>query len=84
MKEFFSFDTMITPKIIKVLFWIGLVVSGIYGLILIFAGLGEGEGILSILGLVVFVVGALITRVYSELLIIMFKIHETLNDIKNK
>jgi len=93
-KDFISFDRMITPIIIKILFWIGLVGSAISGIVLFFSGLitGISDGsfgaifggfLLGLLGgIVVFVLGALVTRIYSELLILAFQINETLTDIK--
>ena len=93
IKKFVSFDSMITPVIIKVIFWIGLIASAIFGLISIFSGLAimfsgygaGGEGfIVFIGGLATIVIGALLTRVYCELLIIFFKMHESLNKINEK
>ena len=78
-KEFVSFDKMLTPTLIKVIFWVGVVFSVLPGLILMFDG-----GIAVILGLITIVVGPLITRVYCELLIIFFKIHESLTDLNRK
>ena len=95
LKGFFSFERMITPVIIKVLFWIGLIGSGIAGIASFFTillgGIARG-GFGQILGgfllgliaaIVTFALGALITRIYAELLILFFRINETLTDIKN-
>ncbi|WP_339181535.1 DUF4282 domain-containing protein [Oceanobacillus sp. FSL W7-1293] len=84
MNKFFSFEEMITPIIIKVLFWIGLAASVIFGLITIFTGIIEEEFLLIFSGLLTIVVGSLLVRVYCELLIIMFKIYETLKQIRDK
>jgi len=83
MKKFFNFNEMITPTIIKVLLWVGLGISVVYGLVVMFMGFVSGEGIITLAGLFALVVGPILVRVYCELLIIMFKIHDTLNDIKN-
>lgn len=94
-KDFFSFERMITPVIIKVLFWIGLIGSGIAGIVSFFSlllggiargGFGQilGGFLLGLIAAVVsFALGALVTRIYSELLILFFRINETLTDIKN-
>lgn len=84
MNKFFSFEEMITPIIIKVLFWIGLAASVIFGLITIFTGIIEEEFLLIFSCLLTIVVGSLLVRVYCELLIIMFKIYETLKQIRDK
>ncbi|CEI81672.1 hypothetical protein J18TS1_26120 [Oceanobacillus oncorhynchi subsp. incaldanensis] len=84
MNKFFSFEEMITPIIIKVLFWVGLAASVIFGLITIFTGIIEEEFLLIFSGLLTIVIGSLLVRVYCELLIIMFKIYETLKQIRDK
>lgn len=84
MNKFFSFEEMITPIIIKVLFWVGLAASVIFGLITIFTGIIEEEFLLIFSCLLTIVIGSLLVRVYCELLIIMFKIYETLKQIRDK
>lgn len=83
--DFLSFRRMITPLIIQVLFWIGVVVSVIAGLIMIVAGAvddyGGGEQVL--IGLTVFVLGPIVVRIWCELLILFFRMNETLTEIKN-
>jgi hypothetical protein len=94
-KDFFSFERMITPVIIKIIFWVGLIGSGIVGIVsffsLLIGGISRG-GFGQILGgfflglvaaVASFALGALITRIYAELLILFFRINETLTDIKN-
>ncbi len=94
LKNFLSFERMITPVIIKVLFYIGLVASVIGGIAIfigsVIAGFmdgGVGAILLGLIGgliggiLTVFL-GALATRIYAELLILFFRINETLTDIK--
>ncbi|HOM67057.1 MAG TPA: DUF4282 domain-containing protein [Brevefilum fermentans] len=93
-KNFLSFERMITPVIIKVLFYIGLVVSVIGGIVVfigsVIAGFADG-GVGSILlgliggligGVLTVFLGVLATRIYAELLILFFRINETLTDIK--
>lgn len=83
VKSFLSFDRMITPSVIKILYYIGLVVVIIGGLISIFTGLfgAFGGGRMVIMGLIWLVVGPIMVRVYCELLIVAFKIHENLAEI---
>ncbi|WP_423188951.1 DUF4282 domain-containing protein [Alkalibacterium sp. f15] len=77
-KSFLNFDNMITPKIIQILFYIGLAITLVIGLVMIFSG----ESIFG--GLVVILVGPLLIRVNCELIIVIFKIHEALQDIRYK
>jgi len=78
--QFTSFDKMITPTIIKILFWLGLVVSVIAGFILIVTGATSryGGGGQVLIGLLTLVIGPLAVRLQCEFIIIMFKIHESL------
>jgi hypothetical protein len=85
---------MITPVIIKILFWIGLIASAVGGIAVFISGLTPAfsgrrfpAAAFSILlgllgGILTFALGALITRINSELLIIIFRINETLTNIK--
>lgn len=76
-KDILFFDDMLTPKIITVIYWLGLL-SVVFGAIgLIFAG-----NFFSGLGLLIF--GAVGVRVWCELLIVMFKIHENLKKLADK
>jgi hypothetical protein len=94
LKNFLSFERMITPVIIKVVFYIGLVGSAIGGIVFFFTMLiagFQGGGFGAILGrfligliggLLIVFLGALVTRIYAETLILVFRINETLTDIK--
>ena len=77
MKEFLHFDKMITTSIIKFVFWIGAGLSIIAGLIMMIGG-----GVAVLFGLLTIVFGPLVVRIYCELLIVFFKIHEALQDLK--
>jgi hypothetical protein len=94
LKNFLSFERMITPVIIKVVFYIGLVGSAIGWIVFFFTMLiagFQGGGFGAILGrfligliggLLIVFLGALVTRIYAETLILVFRINETLTDIK--
>lgn len=84
MNNFFSFDTMITPAIIKFVFWLGLAVTVLVGLGLVLGGLaGDGGGSLVVLGLVYLVLGPILVRVYCELIIVLFRMHDALREIRD-
>ena len=79
MGDYLTFRKMITPIIIQIVFWIGAVVIFIMGIVTI--ANGGSEYIIS--GLVIMFFGPILWRVYCELLILMFRINETVTDIKN-
>jgi hypothetical protein len=85
LADFLAFRTMLTPVLIKVLFWIGIAGCVIAGLGQLVMALQFG----SLLGglfaaLVILVVGPIFVRVYCELMILLFRIHETLQEIKEQ
>ena len=84
MNEFLKFRVMIAPVVIQVLFWIGVAGCIIVGIIGFFSSIAAGDfgGVLG--SLLVLVLGPIGVRVYAELLLILFRIYETLVDIKNK
>jgi len=90
-KDFLSFRRMVTPVIIKMFFWINVVVNfAITGLLfatLVITLLNNVEYIYAALIAfslpVVLAIIFLVIRVYSELFIIIFQINETLTDIRN-
>ncbi|MFK2827105.1 DUF4282 domain-containing protein [Bacillus sp. B190/17] len=86
MDRFLSFDKMVTPTIIKIIFWVGVVMSVLSGIGTIAAGISSpyGSGLGVIMGLLTLVIGPLLVRVYCELLIIFFKMHESLKRIETQ
>ena len=119
MKDFFEFRKMITPFIVQISFWIGIVTTEIVGICVIVSGvvtlsqpaasvtiggmpgqisfirpqppgpfgslLGEGSGWLAIGGgLLYMVLGPILVRVYCELLILAFRIYDTLVEIRDQ
>ncbi len=86
MGDFSSFRTMVTPVIIHILFWVGAILCLIAGAILIIYGatryqMGQGRYLWQ--GVLLFLLGPLAVRVYCEILIIFFRINETLTEIKH-
>lgn len=84
LKDFANFDNMLTPAIIKILFWLGVALSIVIGLGMIVQGITSnfGGGFTVFVGLLWLVLGPVATRIYCELLIVVFKIHENLVGIK--
>jgi hypothetical protein len=77
MKDLLTFDTMFTPKIITVIYFLTIASVLIGGVAVIFNGSIIG-GILTIL------FGAILARVYCEILIVVFKMNEALQEIRKK
>lgn len=86
MEDFLKFKKMITPIIIQILFWIGVIICVIVGIAAIVGGLSAqyGGGASVFLGLLWLLLGPLAVRVYCELLIVIFAINDTLTEMKNK
>ncbi|WNO60834.1 DUF4282 domain-containing protein [Rheinheimera sp. MMS21-TC3] len=79
MRELFFFDSMLTPKIITFVYWLLLLAVLISGLGAMFTQYGSfvsGVGIL--------VLGSIGVRIWCEMLIVLFKIHENLRKIADK
>ena len=74
--DFLSFRKMITPVIIQVVFWLGVV-----GCVLM--GLGAVVGGRGLYGLALIVVGPIAVRIECELLILLFRMHDALQDIRS-
>ena len=81
MREFLFFDNMLTPKFIVGIYWLLLLMVALSGLGIIF-GMVPGFGFFH--GLLILVVGALLTRVYCEVMIVLFKMNEALQEIRKK
>ncbi len=78
MQEFISFDRMVTPVLIKIIYWLATIVVVIVGLA--FFGM-EDYGPVS--GVLVLIFGPIAVRVYAEMLIVLFKISESLVSIRD-
>lgn len=86
MKDFLAFRTMLTPVIIQILFWIGVIICLIIGSMMIFYGAtqyGIDEDYYLLKGILLFLLGPLGVRIYCEILIVFFRIHDTLREIKH-
>ena len=73
---------MITPVIIQILFWVGVALCIIFGIGYIAVGSRYAAGG-PLYGLMLLIFGPLVVRIYCEILIIFFRINETLTEIKH-
>ena len=83
MKDFLAFRTMVTPILIQVFFWLGVLTCLTVGLIFIGFGVHFDYAKNIYKGLLFVILGPLFVRVYCEVLIIFFRINETLTEIKH-
>ena len=82
MSDFWAFRIMVTPVIIQVLFWIGVITCLIVGLFSIFSG----DYLMTrhvFKGIMIIIFGPIVVRIYCEILIVIFRINETLTEIKH-
>jgi predicted Zn finger-like uncharacterized protein len=91
--DFLLFRRMIAPIVIQVLFWIGLLICVIMAGFQVISGIllatgKSGSPWLAVLGifggLVILTVGPFVVRLYAELLILSFRIYETLTEIRDR
>ncbi len=84
MKEIFVFNSMLTPKIITIVYWLLLLFVLIGGIGTMFSspyGFSFGQ---FLMGLAAIVGGVIFARIWCELLIVLFKIHENIKTIASK
>ena len=84
MRDALFFDTMITPKIITLVYWlmlIGVVLAGLGSMFTGYGGFGFGK---FLMGLVYIVFGVIGARIWCELLIVLFKMNEALQELRQK
>jgi hypothetical protein len=75
---------MVTPIIIQIVFWIGVVACVVGGLMVMFVIELPGPKAQQFLsGLALLLLGPVAVRVYCEVFILLFRMNETLTDIKN-
>ncbi|HUD59790.1 MAG TPA: DUF4282 domain-containing protein [Acetobacteraceae bacterium] len=82
MSEFLSFDTFIAPKIIRIVFVLGLLLIALGTLIRVLWGIWSFS-ILSgvIMPLIAACIVALMWRIYCELILVFFDMRDKLADI---
>lgn len=90
MRDLFRFDAMVTPKIITFLYWLMLAGAAVFGLAVLVKGFGTmrysgfaGFGMI-VAAPILAVLWALLARIYCEIMIVLFKINEALQDIRSK
>ncbi len=91
--DFLLFRRMIAPVVIQVLFWLAVLGCFIWAGFSVISGIVAATGksgspwlaVLGIAGgLVAIIVGPFVCRIYAELLILSFRIYETLTEIRDR
>ena len=84
MRNLFFFDAMLTPKIITFVYWLLLLFAVIVGLGSMFGGYGGVTFGKFLMGFGIIVGGAVGARIWCELSIVLFKIHENIKKVADK
>lgn len=81
MGEFLTFKKFIAPVVIQVVFWLGVVGCIGYGIYVI-VQLGRYGGQFVLTGILTILLGPIVVRLYCEILVVFFRIYETLLAIR--
>ena len=76
MSDFLSFRTMITPGIMKVFCYLGMIIC-------VVVGGAMAAGVDPIGGIGIVILGPIVVRIYSELMIVIFEIHGELKKMND-
>ena len=76
MKDFLNYKYMITPGILKILSYIAMVGCVIAGIFTAFVEPVSGIGMI--------VLGPIVARIYTELMLVIFEIHSELKSLNGK
>jgi hypothetical protein len=89
-RDLFQWERFITPQVIKVFYWLAVLLSVLYGLTGIFTGIlamavNPFGGVIAIVGsLISVLIGVLVARIVAEFVLITFRINEHLGAIRNR
>ncbi len=78
MGDFLRFETMITPVVIEIIFWIAVIITIIGGIVTMTRG---GWSVLG--GFLILILGPIAARIYCEILIVFFRINDHLRAIQH-
>ena len=85
--DFLLFRSMIVPYLIQILFWLGVavcVLTGILTMLSAFVVEGRSKVVPVLTGLAWLIAGPVGVRIYCELLMVLFRIYDTLRDIRDR
>jgi hypothetical protein len=76
MKAFLNYEYMITPGVLKILSYIAMVVVVVMGVLALAAD--------TVTGVSMIVLGPIAVRIYAELMLVIFEVHNELKKIANR
>lgn len=82
--DFLTFRKMLTPVVIQIIFWVGIVLCVIGGIVGIVVSAVGNEAIGILYGILVLILGPIAVRIYCELLIVIFRINDNLSEMNKK
>jgi len=89
-RDLFQWERFITPSIIKVFYWLAIIITtllGLYGLLqgLLLIAVHPLLSLFSMLASVIgILIGVIFARIIAEFVLIMFRINEHLGAIRNR
>jgi hypothetical protein len=86
VKNIFTFQTMWSTKLITLIYWVSLFVVVVFGLSVIFGGAGteEAKEASILIGTGIILIGTVSARLWCEMFVVIFKIHDNLKVIADK
>jgi hypothetical protein len=90
IRDLFQWERFITPSIIKIFYWLAVVMAVLGGLQSVLSGLGALlsnpiVGLIAIIaGVLVALVGVIFARIGAEFILIVFRINEHLGAIRSQ
>lgn len=92
LNMFLQWDQFLFPKIVRILYFVGLAVIAVVSVVVAFGallgGFAANAALAGLLGFVAILIGGAIGlvlwRVYIELLMVLFSIHDRLTEIRDQ
>lgn len=81
--DYLAFRQMITPIMIQIIFWIGAVLSSMAGIFMMISSIRIDNPGGIFIGFFTMLLGPIGVRIFCELLIVFFRMNETLSEIRN-
>lgn len=84
MRNFLYFDTMLTPKVVTLVYWLLLAAALLSGLgSMFYMGFQYMTFGTFVRGVIITIGGAIAARIWCELVIVLFKLNENVQRIAN-
>jgi hypothetical protein len=88
MKDFLFFRSFVSHTLVKIFFYLGLIalIFGYFGMV-VYSFVAEGlqAGVaMGVVGFIVMIMYAILLRVSSEMMIIVFQIHDELKELNRR